>query len=112
MVKRKNVQDISGEIPIYLDPIYRPPTKPTEISLQESPRKLMDLDTDINTDLKEKFSYQEGIISETYQRPNRSYFQEPPTLDCVINTGKLVQKFLPQQDDIDKILKKNSKKSS
>ena len=40
-----------------------------------------------------------------YQRPNRSYSQEPPELDSLISTGKLVQKFLPKQADIDKILK-------
>ena len=31
--------------------------------------------------------------------------QEPPELDSLINTGKLVQKFLMKQADIDKILK-------
>ena len=40
-----------------------------------------------------------------YQRPNRSYFQEPPELESLVSTGKLVQKFLPKQADIDKILK-------
>ena len=38
----------------------------------------MDLDTDINMDFKENYPYAEGVISEMYQRPNRSYFQEPP----------------------------------
>ena len=87
------------------DPIYRPPPKPAAIPLQEIPRILTDLDTDINTDFKENSPYQEGLISETYQRPNRSYFQEPPELDSLINTGKLVQKFLPKQAERDKILK-------
>ena len=40
-----------------------------------------------------------------YQRPDRSYFQEPQELESLINTGRLVQKFLPQQADINKILK-------
>ena len=39
------MQDISREILAYPDPIYRPPPKPTEIHLQEIPRKLADLDT-------------------------------------------------------------------
>ena len=51
----------------------------------------MDLDTDANMDFEENSPYQEGVISEIYQRPNRSYFQEPPNLDSLINTGKLVQ---------------------
>ena len=52
MVKRKFIQNISREIPTYPDPIYRPSPKPTEIPLQEIPRKLMDLDVDVNRDFK------------------------------------------------------------
>ena len=65
----------------------------------------MDLDIDINTDIEENSPYQEGTISETYQRPDTSYFQEPPELDSLVNTGKLIQKSLPKQMDIDKVLK-------
>ena len=65
----------------------------------------MDLDTDINMDFKENSPFQECVISETYQRPNRSFFQEPPELDSLISTDKLVQKFLPKQADIDEVLK-------
>ena len=35
------------------------------------PRKLMDLDTEINKDFEENSLYQEGIISEMHQRPAR-----------------------------------------
>ena len=66
--------------------------------------KLMDLDTDINTDFKENSLYQEGVISEMFQRQDRSYFQEPTELDSLVSIGKLVHKFLPNQTDIDKIL--------
>ena len=97
MVKRQTIQHISREIPTYQDPIYRPPPKLTEIPLQEIPRKLADSDTEINTDFKEKSPYQEGVISETYQRPGKSYFQEPLELDSLINTGNLVQEFLSKQ---------------
>ena len=65
------MQDISREVSTYQDPIYRPPPKPTEKPLPENIRKIMDLDTDINTDFKENPPYQEGIISERYQRPDR-----------------------------------------
>ena len=54
----------------------------------------MDLDTDINMDFEENSPYQEAVISEMYQRP-----------DSLISTGKLVQKFLPKQADIDKLFK-------
>ena len=105
MINREPIQNTRREIPPYPDPIYRPPTKPAEIPLQETLRKLTDLDTDINVDFEENSPYQEGVISETYQRPDRSYFQEPPELDSVINTGRQVQKFLQKQADMDKILK-------
>ena len=49
--------------------------------------------------------HQEGIISELYQRPNETYFQEPKDLESLVNTSNPIQKFLPKQVDIDKILK-------
>ena len=48
--------------------------------------------------------HQEGIIAEIYQRPDKNYFQEPKDLESLIDTSKIVQKFLPEQADIDKIL--------
>ena len=40
-----------------------------------------------------------------YQRADQSYFQEPQELESLINTGRLAQKFLLKQADIDTILK-------
>ena len=45
------------------------------------------------------------MISELYQRPDKTYFQELKDLESLVNTGNLVQKFLPKQADIDIILK-------
>ena len=45
------------------------------------------------------------MISESYQRADKSYFQEPHEFNSLINTGRLVQTFLPKQADSDKILK-------
>ena len=55
-------------------------------------------------DFKENSLYQEGVISQMYQRPNRSYFQEPPHLESLVGTGKWGQTFLTKQADKDKIL--------
>ena len=55
--------------------------------------------------MKENSPFQEGIISETFQRLDKSFFQEPKEVGDLIDKGNLVQKFLPQQTDIDKILK-------
>ena len=56
-------------------------------------------------EFEENSLYQEGIISKAYQRPDISYFQEPKELESLENTGRLVQRFLPKQADIYKILK-------
>ena len=80
-IKRKTMQDTRREIPAYADPIYRHPSKPTETPFQKIPRKLMDFDTGINTEFEENSPYQEGVISEMCQRPNRSFFQEPPRIE-------------------------------
>ena len=65
----------------------------------------LDLDFDINKDFEENSPYQEGIILERCQRPHKSQLLEPPELTDLINAINLVQKYLPKQTDIDKILK-------
>ena len=59
---------------------------------------------DRNINFEENSLYQEGIISETSERPDKSYIQWPSELKDLIYTTTLVQKFLPKQTDIDKIL--------
>ena len=68
----------------------------------------LDIDTlehNINTNFKENSQYQEDVILETYQRLDKSYFEEQPELQGLVSTGKLVKKFLPKQAYIDEILK-------
>ena len=43
-------------------------------------------------------------MSETFQRPDKSFFQDPKELGDLINTGNFIHKYLPKQMDIDKIL--------
>ena len=62
------------------------------------------MNTEINLDIKENSPFQEGFISELIQRPDKSFFQNPKKLEDVIDTNKLIHKFLPKQVDIDKIL--------
>ena len=64
----------------------------------------METDLDRKVDIEENSPFQEGIISETYERPDKSYIQEPYKMKDLIDTTKLVQKFSPKQTDIDKIL--------
>ena len=91
--------------PPYHDLYVRPPPRPPDVTnLIDSWKDLLDTDLDKNVDIEEYSPFQEGIISETYERPDKSYIQETYELKDLIDTTKLVQMFLPKQTDIDKIL--------
>ena len=82
-----------------------PPPGPPDITNSiDSWKDLLETDLDRNVDIEENSPFQEGIISETYERPDKPYIQEPYKLKDLIDTTKLVQKFLPKQMDIEKIL--------
>ena len=68
--------------------------------MSDNQKDFSDFDTDRNIKFEETSPHQEGIISETYERPNKSYIQEPIELKDLIDTTKLIQKFLPKQVDI------------
>ena len=91
--------------PQYHDPYTRPPPRPPDITDPlDSWRDLLDNDSDRKVKIEENSPFQEDIISEIYERPDTFYIQEPQELKDLIDTTKLIQKFLPKQMDIDKIL--------
>ena len=91
--------------PPYHDPYTRHPPGPPDVTDPlDSQKDLLDNDLDRNIDIEENSSFQEGIISEIYERLDMSYVQETHELKDLIDTTKLIQKFLPKQTDIDKIL--------
>ena len=91
--------------PPYHDPFPRLPPKPPDITDSlDNRRDLLDNDLDRKIEIEENSPFQEGIISEIYERPDTSYVQEPQELKDLIDTTKLIQKFLLRQADIDKIL--------
>ena len=63
------IQNINRDIPFYPDPIYRPPSKLKE-NLQSLRIESKSDTPRIDLEIKENSLYQEGIISETYQRPD------------------------------------------
>ena len=92
-------------IPPFPDLFLRLPPRPPDVTdLKDTRKDLLDLDMDRNSDFEENLPYQEGIISETYERLDKSYIQEPSELKGLIDTTKLVQKFLLNKTDIDKSL--------
>ena len=92
-------------IPPYHEPFLRPPPRPPDVTAVKDSRKdLQDLDMDRKIEFEENSPHQEGIISETYERTDKTFIQEPPELKDLMETSKLIQKFLPKQIDIDKNL--------
>ena len=93
--------------PPYHDPYARPPPRPPDVPNSiDSWKDLLEIDLDRKVEIEENSPFQEGIISETYKRPDKSYVQEPYELKDLIDTTKLVQTFLPKQMDIDIIKRK------
>ena len=82
------------------DPLHKPLPK------QQNVDKVIptNQNTGINLDIEENSPLQEGIISKTIQRPDKTFFQNPKRLEDIIDMGNLIHKFLPKQADIDKIL--------
>ena len=107
----KHTKPLILDVPFHQGPTYRPPPKPIRSNMPKSQESLQssssveNINPDINLDFKENLPFQEGVISETFQRLDKTFFQDPKELNDLINMGNLVQKFLPKQADIDKILK-------
>ena len=91
-------------LPPYLVPQNRPPPKPLDKLSKEQEVESSKIE------IEENSPFQESIISEVYERPDKSYFQELIELKDLIDTNNIIQQFLPKQTDIDKILEVIRKK--
>ena len=92
------------DAPFHPGPILRPPIK-QNMTHDQSLQNVQNINSNINFDFEENSPFQEGFISKTFQRPDKSFFQEPKELEDLINKGNFVHKYLSKQMDIDKILK-------
>ena len=104
-ITTKQILSINTEQNFHPDLIYRLFSRPLENLQLNSPESKPNTKSKIDVEFEENSPHQEGIISEFYQRPYKSYFQELKELDSLVNTSRLVQNFLPKHADIDKILK-------
>ena len=88
------------DVPFHLDVLLRnPKQQPIKQNIQE-----INPNPNINLDFEENSPFQEGIMLETFQRLDKSFFQNPKELGDLKNKENLVHTFLPKQTDIDKIL--------
>ena len=93
-----NDRSFPPDVPLLPHPLHKPLQKKQNITGPQ------DMKTEINLDIEENSPFQEGIILELIQRPDKSFFQNSRKLEDVINPDNLIHKFLPKQVDIDKIL--------
>ena len=105
-----HTRPLISDVPFHPGPTYRPPPKPIRSNMprsqesSQSSSSIENINPDINLDFEENSPFQESVISETFQRPDKYFFQEPKELNDLINMGNLIQRFLPKQADIDRIL--------
>ena len=88
------------DIPLHPDLLLRTPKQQT---IKQSAQEI-NLNPNINFDFEENLPFQEGIILETFQRWDKSFFQNLKELGDLISKENLAHKFIPKQTDIDKIL--------
>ena len=88
------------DVLLHMDPLHKPST------IQQNIDKVncINQNSNINLDIEKNSPFQEGITSETIQRLDRLFFQNPKKLEDLIDLGNLIHKFLPRQTDINKIL--------
>ena len=69
-------------VPFPPGPTYRPTPKPIRSNTpksqesSQSSSSVRNINPDINLDIQENSPFQEGVISESFQRPDKSFFQE------------------------------------
>ena len=93
------------DVPFHVDLIPRPkqPIK-QNMTHEHNSHNEQNISPNINIDFEENSPFQEGIMSETFQRLDKSFFQNPKELGELIDKGKFIHKYLLKQMDIDKIL--------
>ena len=84
------------DVPFHLDPLLRNPKQ------QSIKQNIQEINSKINFDFDENSLFQEGIMLETFQRPDKSFFQNPKELGDLINKENLVHKFFPSKQTLTK----------
>ena len=64
--------------------------RPPDLGINNRTNIRPELITDPNIDFEENSPHQEGIISEMYESPEKSYIREPHKLADLVDTSKIV----------------------
>ena len=87
-------QELGKPLP-HIHPITRPSPRPPDL-VDDRRDSRPELAINPNLDFEKNSPHQEGIISEMYVSPGQSYIEELQELIDLVNTSKLVQKYLPK----------------
>ena len=80
-------------LPLYLvQPLGPPPKPPDKLSKKQETKESSKIE------IEENSPFQDSIISEVYERPDKSYFQEPTVVKDLIDTNNIVQWLLPKKN--------------
>ena len=86
------------DVPLHPDPLHKPSSPQQNINkINQNPN--------INLEFEQNLSFQEGIIFETIQRPDKSFFQNPKELEDLIDKGNLIHRFCPNNQILTKFYK-------
>ena len=93
------------DIPFHPDLLLRPkhPIK-QNLTPEQNSQNEQNINPNINFDFEENPPFQEGVMSETFQRPDKSFFQNSKELGDIVVKGNFIHKYLPKQMNIDKML--------
>ena len=84
--KMTNNNPLIPDVPFHPGPVYRPPPKPIKHDMSnwqgsQSSSSIEDINPNINFDFEENSPFQEGVMSKSFQRLHKSFFQEPKELE-------------------------------
>ena len=87
-----------SDVPFHPDLLLRPKQHMKQImTRKQNPQNVQDISPNINFNFEENSPFQEGIMSETFQRLDKTFFQNPKELGDFINKGNFIHKYLPKQ---------------
>ena len=82
--KMANNNPLIQDVAFHPGPVYRPPPKPIKQNMMHvqssQSSNVKNINPNINFDFEENSPFQEGIMSEMFQRLDKSFFQEPKEL--------------------------------
>ena len=81
------------------------------MTCKQNSQNVQDINPNINFDFEENSPFQEGVTSETFQRLDKSFFQDPKELVDLINKGNVVPQIFAKTDGYRQNTRSNTEKS-